>query len=346
MAEHNDQELEELFRRELGRQAEAMDVTVPVVSGARATAARRRHGQTVLGVAAAVAAVAVTGFVVARGNDSGRSAEPPVADRTSEHPTAVAEWRTEYWHGLQVDVPADWAWGAAPVGSGKDQIRCGGPDESTTPYVGRPVYQTDVCSMVEHLEIDAPYVWLGADIEPGVEELDNGYTQETVAVAGTTLTVATDDPALREMVIDSAGVGGLCQPELSKVPSGQVSTAGGEVTEPSVCAYAREGSGPYQLVAGSLLTPRDFERLETLLRDTPERPVHCKDVPEFVVVAGWYADSPDPDAWERQASVFELVCGVVDLGGGGRVRATSETVQTWRGPMYDATLRHFIGPQG
>ncbi len=111
-------------------------------------------------------------------------------------------WRTEQWHDLAVDVPAHWGYGAAPMRLVDDTNICG--DLPDGPYVGRPVHGPDMCWAGDRLPgASAPYVWLGADVEPGTVALGNGTVQETVEVAGTTLTVAADDP-LRRRILASA----------------------------------------------------------------------------------------------------------------------------------------------
>ncbi len=114
------------------------------------------------------------------------------------------DWRTEYWHDMQVDVPADWGYGGAPMDfGGGDTVACYATamvtadgqrlkrDDPTMPYVGRPIALTDVCQKYPFIgpdagPPDAPYVWLGAAVEPGTEDLGDGWVQETVEVNGST----------------------------------------------------------------------------------------------------------------------------------------------------------------
>ena len=69
------------------------------------------------------------------------------ADPSSTSPAPITEWRTEAWHDLAVDVPADWGWGTAPIDIGLDgPSLCGAPAPSAEqPYVGRPLPTSDVC---------------------------------------------------------------------------------------------------------------------------------------------------------------------------------------------------------
>ena len=65
-----------------------------------------------------------------------------MADDAPSEPLPT-EWRTEAWHGLQVEVPADWAWGGCADRRLRDgrhsRLTDGAVDCETTPYVGRPV---------------------------------------------------------------------------------------------------------------------------------------------------------------------------------------------------------------
>ena len=112
----------------------------------------------------------------------GDDAEPqlPVADDspTTDAPSpAAGEWRTEYWRGVAVDVPADWGYGGAPVESAGEIVACypeamvgadGGRvrQSGDQGWVGRPIVVTDVCALYPWLENSpeeepaAPYVWL------------------------------------------------------------------------------------------------------------------------------------------------------------------------------------------
>jgi hypothetical protein len=247
----DDTSLEDAFRSGLQRRAEAADTAVDLLGPARSGArARRRRRFAVTGAVGLAAAALVTAVVVQNAGGPDGPDGTTVLDSVEPLPT---EWRTEAWHTIQVEVPADWAWGSAPVESGGESLRCGGPDEDV-PYVGRPVMASDVCAMAKHLEPTAPYVWLGADVEPGTVEVGNGLVQTTVEVEGTRLTVATRDPRLTDLVIRSAVPTRACRPQLDRAPTVETMLIEG-LAEPRsalVCAYApreeRDESGPYDLV--------------------------------------------------------------------------------------------------
>ena len=112
-----------------------------------------------------VVAVAGVTAVVQSGDGPG-----PSDDHTATEPTfaPVTEWRPESWHGLTVDVPADWGWGTAPIKLAGDeqQLLCGGPGENAGPWVGRPIMLSDACQGAPFQQPEASYVWLGAEVEP------------------------------------------------------------------------------------------------------------------------------------------------------------------------------------
>ena len=132
-------------------------------------------------------------------------AQRPGAPEPAASPAAQAGWRWESYGGVEVSVPADWGWGVAPTSMSfepGEQYLCGGPGAlvdsegrhrgnpvETLPWVGRPNMASDLCLRSSFPDAKASYVWLGAAIEPGTVDVGNGYTQETVDVAGTTLTV-------------------------------------------------------------------------------------------------------------------------------------------------------------
>ncbi|MCW2794141.1 MAG: hypothetical protein JWO76_3239 [Nocardioides sp.] len=262
----DDHELERVLREGLDRRAQDVDTDAPVAERARESVRRRRRGRVAAGVAAlAVAAVAVTGVVVDRSSQPRKEGGTQVTDRRSGAP-AAQQWRTEYWHDVQVDVPADWGWGTAPdllSRGGRDFPNlCGGPGAKVTaageelvnadpdlPYVGRPIALSDLClggDVLTHPR--APYVWLGADLEPGTVELAGGYVQETRVVNGSTVTVGARDADLRARILDSATAGKTCRSELDKVPmpkesSGPEKSSGLNPDSLTVCAYRRTDDG-------------------------------------------------------------------------------------------------------
>ncbi|WP_182523804.1 hypothetical protein [Nocardioides dongkuii] len=194
-------DLEQLVRESLHARAERVDTTAPLVGRARRSVRRRRGARAGLAAAAAVAAV-VGVLSVVDGTDA-VAPEPGPSPTEAVDPAEPARdtWRTEYWHDVAVDVPTDWTWGPAPMRTaGGGLYVCGG--RPSRPYVGRPVFMSDACFGGDSLgDPAAPYVWLGAPLEPGTVDVGDGYTQETVEAAGTTVTVATRDAGMRERIL-------------------------------------------------------------------------------------------------------------------------------------------------
>lgn len=275
--EPGDQRLEAVLRDGLRRMADRADVAVPVAGRARAAVVRRRRRSFVAaGVAAAAVLAAVVGALVAT-SGTDRTAGP-AAPASSAVPSPQLGYRLEVWHSLGVYVPADWGWGAAPTdvdGSGELSL-CGGgaavvaladrpaDPRRDVPYVGRPGVQSDVCGPVDAVPT-APYVWLGADLPAGTEDLGHGWVRQTEEVAGTTLTVTSTDAQQRRTILASAFTipGSPCAARLDSPPS--TASEGSGRFEPHamvVCAYgadyAKGSSGTvtgYDLLAEATLPP-------------------------------------------------------------------------------------------
>ncbi len=97
-----------------------------------------------------------------------RTTSPPVPSRSGTADPdegAVPQWRTEYWHDVQVEVPGDWWFGSAPLRLPQygDDLYCGWgamfspTGERATPrqamlqehgYVGRPIPLDETCENV------------------------------------------------------------------------------------------------------------------------------------------------------------------------------------------------------
>ena len=260
-------DLERAFREGLQRAADRTDVDLPLAARAHAGARTRRRRRWAAGGAMA-AVVAVSGVAVAVQNGSGSD---PGADHTATQPTfaPVTEWRAESWHNLTVDVPADWGWGTAPIALAGDEepLLCGGPGgdlgpdgtrptspDHDGPWVGRPIMLSDACQAAPFQAPVASYVWLGASVEPGTEELGDGWVQETVEAFGTTLTVASQDPALRQHVIGSARATTDCDAQLPSRPEVIAMPIEGldPVYSAQLCAY-QQGEGGFDLVYAATL---------------------------------------------------------------------------------------------
>ncbi|MDQ4053170.1 MAG: hypothetical protein M3237_10775 [Actinomycetota bacterium] len=356
--------LDQLVRTSLERRAGEVDTTVPVAARVKEAASRRRTTRiALLAAAALVVAATVTGLLV-RGGD-----EPLPADRGDD--SLPAEWRTEYWRDMRVEVPADWGYGGAPVESG-GLVSCYpgaaiGPDgaklegEPTRGYVGRPITLTDVCVPYPDNRPggpQAPYVWLGAQIPTGTVDLGEGFVQETVEVNGSNLTVASDNAALRERIIGSAGGGEQCFSELEQPPTVPIDADfGGPTRGMTVCAYARDDAGVIGLTYSGVVSDaaaREFE--EAFDRGAP-------------IPVGRGCDTGSDDSWvvlnfrERRYVVSTQARGcpqVADLDAPDVLprRLSRDMADPWAvggipavvyaSPGTDVNWMHdyFIGPQG
>lgn len=210
------------------------------------------RSRTVVVLAAAAAAVAV-GLVAVLAPGAPAPSPQPTPPRAGGA-ALPSDWRTEHWHDVAVDVPADWWYGGGPLAQGGETLACA-PEPIVSPegdrregrgdhapgWVGRPLYLTDMCRTVEDRPPTRPYLWFDAPVDTGTVELGGGWTQQTVDVNGSRITVATDDDALRQRILGSATGGETCFADLDRLagPDPRVPSAGGD--EPTVCAYRQEG---------------------------------------------------------------------------------------------------------
>jgi hypothetical protein len=349
MTDHDDPELECLVRASLDTHAGEVDTAVPVGARARAGVRRRRTGRLAVGAAvAAVAAVAVTAVLVERDVPTGSEDTPAVSGPATPGVSVADGWRREYWHGVHVDVPAAWGWGTAPVRTGVDNddrlYLCGGPGAMRTPaggqsvnpddavaYVGRPIMLSDLCIGGDSLENPkTPYVWLGADLPPGISDVGDGYTQVTVEVAGTTVTVGSDDVDRRKQILASVAAGGPCAPSLDAPPV----VAGDDADPGTVCAYRPESDGTYSLVYGAVLDASVVARTEQLVASSPVLTGDCL--------------SPEGGEWVSLAAggrgfVVDLTCPAITDPDGNMHRLTPAMVRPWAVGGLPATV---YGPYG
>jgi hypothetical protein len=340
MSEYDD-DLERRVRASLDTHAGEVDTTVALRIDRPHS--RRQRWPALGAVAAVVVAIAAITVPVVVLDDHGRSPERPAAV------DVPAQWRTEYWHDISVQVPAGWAWGAGPLSRDRDLTRCGGPRVGT-PYVGRPIYQSDVC-VLERLApaATAPYVWLDAPVEPGTVDLPNGYVQDTVEVDadGTTVTVGSDDPALRARVLASVASQRLCpstidpdDPNLVHMPIDGT----GELESFHLCAYSPDSDDAYELVYGRVLESRSYDAFREASDDAPAGSARCKAPPGLVVLTATsddlYGDEPVTRTW-----VADVGCGLL-TSTAGQLRLTERAIDTWADQGLRSTLPAFIGWQG
>lgn len=361
MTEYDDVEVERRVRASLDNHAGEVDTSVPVAARARAAARRHRGRRIAAGAAVAVAAVAVAAVVVDRADPP--SSEPPPAASPSPSQAAMPDgWRTEYWHDVSVQVPADWGWGTAPMNPARVRgervaFLCGGPGairnaqgtdltnpDATAPYVGRPIMLSDACvgGMLTHPA--APYVWFDAQVEPGTVRLARGYVQDTVEIGrdGTTVTVGSDDQALRARILASVARQDLCATavDAAGLELGNEAIDGrGELQSAHLCAYTRRDDDRYELVYGRDLDTGTFGRFDRALDRAPEDDRLCKAPGDLMVVAA----TSDDDV--SQTWVADLACDTVASSDGMR-SLTLDVLESLAGMGVRSTLREFIGMQG
>jgi hypothetical protein len=359
--------LEDAFRAGLQRRAEDVDTNIDLLGPATKAARGRRRRTWVAGSVGLAAAALVTAVVVQNvGTDTDQDAVGrPEADRPGE--PLPTEWRTETWRGVQVEVPADWGWGTAPTTMSFDPqtaLLCGGPGALVgadgghqvnpvrdEPWVGRPVMASDDCLAPPYPAPEAPYVWLGAALEPGSVDVGAGYTQETIEVDGTTLTVATADRALRQRILDSATPIEACAAALEDAPVVDSMLTEG-LREPSsaqVCAYRREqGARSWDLVYATTLGEEDAATYHAEVYDGgfESSPEFCGEGADERVLITITGDDPYGGSEVSQATVVDPACREVQ-GSPGMVTPLSEAgMEVWSQNGLKVTLHALIGPMG
>lgn len=298
----------------------------------------------------------------------GTETSEPAARTATGTPAAGAPasdgWRTEYWRDLQVDVPADWGFGGAPFRVGGSSVACaptsmysasGEPVPDGGAYVGRPLTLTDMCMGDLSGVPRAPYVWLGADVEPGTHDLGGGWVQESVEVNGSLLTVTSDDAALRERILGSATGGETCLSEIepsSDEPFARtVDGAARDAETLTVCAYRvlGEDGDVAPLVYADVLS-RDA--VAAYLDATQGAGVEDQCPNADVEEREWVAlELGDGEGNVLRRDVVHLVCPGIDLGaadvhGFENVELTPARTAPWSHNGVRAALYYFIGPQG
>jgi hypothetical protein len=361
----DDRELERLMKEGLERRASTVDESAAgqlVASAHRNAAARPWRTTAVMGLAAAsVAGIAFA--TVALNDDDIRSGG---RDKTNDPATGspVTEWRTEYWRDTKVDVPADWGWGGAPSpdivdpesGSNGEPIDCGamayiGPEgvrflngDRSVPYVGRPLMMTDACmggfTPGQWRPPTAPYVWLGAPVEPGTVEFSNGYVMETVEVNGSTVSVATKDPELRREILATTGGGETCMSDYDGAPTIQAVPREGvpEVTGMTVCAYT-EDDGHAQLTYVTNVGAEAARNFKDAVGRTPVADCRPGNSNEWVLL------TVEGTEGIRQEHLVQLgeCSGIELIPGGELIELTDETVSPW---AVDGIPAYVVGPYG
>jgi hypothetical protein len=237
---------ERILREGLERISQEAETAVPL--GPRVRAAHRRRTRRTVGAAAlAVLVVAGGGALLLRQHGPAPVATSPI----SPAPTVAGGYRLEVWQDVGVYVPSTWGWGGAPQACGvgprvaADGHRLTG-NAPVQGYVGRPIDQASSCPATTSSASGVPYLWLGADVPVGTVDLGGGWVQETRQVAGTTVTVASDDADLRVGILSSAHriKESACPAGLPTPPTPSSNGSGRfSPVAMTVCAYAAAAAG-------------------------------------------------------------------------------------------------------
>lgn len=149
-----------------------------------------------------VAVVLASRWLVGSPLASRGEAQPSVTPPATTQDRLPAGWRWESYAGIEAAVPDTWEYGTTHTPSCLQR-------KGRAPYVGRPgVVESIACpDPVPSLAKRTSYLWLDdREAKPGVRRHDGGWIEETRIVGGVTLTVFTDDAALRDRILESVRV--------------------------------------------------------------------------------------------------------------------------------------------
>ena len=312
-------------------------------------APRRRHGRAVWVSVLAVLALVVTVAAVSRAT---RTA-PGVITYPSVH--APADWRYESYDGVQVQVPATWGYGGAPLHA--DFLRgrlaaCGANQASVlssadtatyvtsaTPFVGRPSKMTDACVPwgSDGSTPTGTAVWFGSPLAVGVKNV-GPVLAETRAVGDQHVTVFAAKSALRRQILGTAEAVDVdangCPTRAVLVPT--AGSASSTPTSLSVCIYSQD-TGSTALMWSGRLDARTAQAYADALRQAGHAGPACESVP----TGRWVAlglHGAGATRWD----VVDLRCGAIERPG-GTVPLTPATVREW---ARDGVTAYAVAPAG
>jgi hypothetical protein len=234
MSEYDDDQLGQIMREGLSARADRIEGRLGAILPRRPS--RRGRWLAVAAAAALVAAGVPLAWQALSDDDTRRT--PSVLDLV-----VPADWRAESYGGVQVRVPPSWAEAYGPMPSddslGDGPLWCA--DGSDRPYVGRPVFGSDVC-MVFDPEQQAPTVdsvWFGAPLPGGTRDV-GAFTRVTREIGGSSITVTTRDPALGEQILSTASAVDVdangCRTHLDGPPAADA-VAGAASVPFGICLY-------------------------------------------------------------------------------------------------------------
>jgi hypothetical protein len=208
---------------------------------------------------------------------------------------------------------------------------------------------SDACLAYPGVAPEAPYVWLGVDLEPGTVDLGDHYTQETVKLFGSTLTVATQDPALRRQIIESARANTDCPGRLPMDPAVDSMLIEGiwRVRSAAVCAYQRGDVG-YDLTYATDLSEAAAiaTHAGVYAGQRQSSPEFCADRGDDYVVITFTGDDQTGPMQVSQDVVISPECQEVQ-GSPGLVSPLSDAaMRPWSRNGLQVVLGTFIGGLG
>ena len=331
---------ERILRAGLERISQEAETATPL--GPRVRAAHRRRTRRTVG-ASALAVLVVAGGAGLLLHQHGPA--PVATSPASQAPAVAGGYRLEVWRDVGVYVPATWGWGGAPgacgVGPrvGADGHRLTGT-EVVQGYVGRPIAQASPCSTSAPSGL--PYLWLGADLPVGTVDLGGGWVRETRSVAGTTVTVASDDADLRVGILSSAYrihriEQAACPASLAAPPT--PSSHGGGRFAPvamTVCAYApaASGSARYRLLYAEDLPAGPAKQLvDAVAAAEPMGEFSC-----YGASGGEWALLHLTGGGQSRDYVVDMSCPSITDASGEQHRLTSADVLPWAVDGVNAVL--------
>ena len=264
--------------RTLRHHASAAPSAEGLTEKAVASAARRRRRRINASIAAIVVlAVGVPVAVVATVGGGGDTL--PAADQTDP------AWRWESYQGVQVRVPSDWgygvphrAWCAAPPEGETWRVRPGA--------VGRPGAVATIGCPSEYPPVHKRENWLTftSGGQAGERRFDGGWVEETRRVNGASVTVFTNDDALRAAILGSAEPivgtdrhGCPSDHPVAADPDGyrpDLAQGGlppaGAVESVSVCRYAVDSGAALPLLSSGRIAGAAAKELVDAIRSAPE----------------------------------------------------------------------------
>ncbi|HEU5454317.1 MAG TPA: hypothetical protein VFU85_01405, partial [Nocardioides sp.] len=224
----------------------------------------------------------------------------------------------------------------------------------TVPYVGRPIFLTDVCQAYPFIGPDsdppsAPSVWLGADVEVGSDDLGDGWVRETVAASGTTVTVTSDDADLRDRILGSVSGIRTCTASLpgpTRVHD-MLIEGYGRAESLEVCVYRRSDAGDLELAYGTVLGAEAARAFARAVDRAEPRKLDCGDEPPFEWVTLRMTGTSYPNAPVGVGGTQDMVigCDVVEVGPGQTYELDRGVLDALRVDGLPATLFALIGPQ-